>query len=206
MSCATRKRCGAARAGEAGCTWRLDGASERQAGLPSAPPNASSGQHPLPRTESIAPSPPAPFNAPHSRSQVQRELPRRLARRLLDLQLLPHIVVTNPHVTRVYHSYYHAFEVLRQLPQVSWADLAMGFAFSLRQGICGLLYLASPCILIVTPLCALQWHPHARRRWPRSLTTWPSAPCCGAWWMSTHPCWTPWLRACGKQRWGGKQS
>jgi hypothetical protein len=49
---------------------------------------------------------------------VQRELPRRLARRLLDLQLLPHIVVTNPHVTRVYHAYYHAFETLRQLPPV----------------------------------------------------------------------------------------
>lgn len=51
--------------------------------------------------------------------EVQRELPRRLARRLLDLQLLPHIVVTNPHITRVYHAYYHAFEVLRQLPPVS---------------------------------------------------------------------------------------
>lgn len=50
---------------------------------------------------------------------MQRELPRRLARRLLDLQLLPHIVVTNPHVTRVYHAYYHAFETLRQLPPVS---------------------------------------------------------------------------------------
>lgn len=52
---------------------------------------------------------------------MQRELPRRLARRLLDLQLLPHIVVTNPHVTRVYHAYYHAFETLRQLPPVSVA-------------------------------------------------------------------------------------
>eukprot|EP00955_Chlamydomonas_euryale_P073301 361689-Chlamydomonas_euryale.AAC.22 len=33
-----------------------------------------------------------------SARHVQRELPKRLARRLLDLQLLPHLVVTNPHI------------------------------------------------------------------------------------------------------------
>eukprot|EP00873_Tetraselmis_striata_P016162 jgi/Tetstr1/436426/TSEL_025256.t1 len=44
---------------------------------------------------------------------VQRELPRRLARRLMDLQLLPYIVVTNPHIRRVYDAYYHAFQTLR---------------------------------------------------------------------------------------------
>jgi hypothetical protein len=63
-------------------------------------------------------SPPHTTHLPPPLRQVQRELPRRLARRLFDLQLLPHIVVTNPHVTRVYHAYYHAFEVLRQLPPV----------------------------------------------------------------------------------------
>ena len=42
------------------------------------------------------------------------ELPKRLARRLLDLQLLPYIVVTNPHIAQVYHAYRHAFDTLRQ--------------------------------------------------------------------------------------------
>lgn len=41
------------------------------------------------------------------------ELPKRLARRLLDLQLLPYIVVTNPHIEKVYKAYYHAFNVLK---------------------------------------------------------------------------------------------
>lgn len=48
-----------------------------------------------------------------SARMCQRELPKRLARRLLDLQLLPHIVVTNPHINRVYKAYHHAFETLR---------------------------------------------------------------------------------------------
>lgn len=59
-----------------------------------------------------------PNHAIDSAQYVQRELPKRLARRLLDLQLLPYIVVSNPHIKRVYHAYYHAFETLRQLPQV----------------------------------------------------------------------------------------
>lgn len=41
------------------------------------------------------------------------ELPKRLARRLMDLQLLPHIVVTNPFINQVYRAYYHAFNTLR---------------------------------------------------------------------------------------------
>lgn len=54
---------------------------------------------------------------------VQEELPKRLARRLLDLQLLPHLVVTNPHIQRVYMGYFHAFETLRAArPVTSLAD------------------------------------------------------------------------------------
>lgn len=30
------------------------------------------------------------------------QLPKRLARRLMDLQFLPHILVKNPHIKRVY--------------------------------------------------------------------------------------------------------
>ncbi|KAF6261335.1 alpha-ketoacid dehydrogenase kinase [Scenedesmus sp. NREL 46B-D3] len=56
---------------------------------------------------------------------VQQELPKRLARRLLDLQLLPHLVVSNPHIKRVYNAYFHAFETLRAYPPVkSVADNA----------------------------------------------------------------------------------
>ena len=51
----------------------------------------------------------------------QAELPKRLARRLLDLQLLPHLVVANPHIGRVYSSYYHAFNTLRAAPPVTTA-------------------------------------------------------------------------------------
>ena len=46
------------------------------------------------------------------------QLPKRLARRLMDLQFLPHIVVTNPHIRRVYNAYHHAFDTLRQMPEV----------------------------------------------------------------------------------------
>jgi signal transduction histidine kinase len=38
------------------------------------------------------------------------------ARRLLDLQLLPFIVVTNPHIKKVYEAYWHAFNTLRLAP------------------------------------------------------------------------------------------
>jgi len=38
-----------------------------------------------------------------SARHIHSQLPRRLARRLVDLQLLPHVVVSNPHIQRVYH-------------------------------------------------------------------------------------------------------
>lgn len=58
-----------------------------------------------------------------SARHCQRELPKRLARRLLDLQLLPFIVVANPHIQRVYHAYYHAFDTLRSTrPAASLRD------------------------------------------------------------------------------------
>eukprot|EP00897_Mesotaenium_endlicherianum_P004541 jgi/Mesen1/4114/ME000216S03372 len=50
---------------------------------------------------------------------VHRELPVRLARRLLDLQALPYIVVTNPHIKRVYDAYRRAFDLLRAFPPVA---------------------------------------------------------------------------------------
>ncbi|RMZ55502.1 hypothetical protein APUTEX25_000085, partial [Auxenochlorella protothecoides] len=50
---------------------------------------------------------------------VQEELPKRLARRLLDLQLLPHLVVTNPHIHRVYTAYFHTLQTLLAVPPVT---------------------------------------------------------------------------------------
>lgn len=68
-----------------------------------------------------------------SARHAQRELPKRLARRLLDLQLLPFIVVTNPHIKKVYQSYYTAFETLRQLPPVSSLEENANFTALLRK-------------------------------------------------------------------------
>lgn len=46
------------------------------------------------------------------------QLPKRLARRLMDLQLLPHIVVMNPHIRMVYKNLHDSFQTLRALPPV----------------------------------------------------------------------------------------
>lgn len=64
---------------------------------------------------------------------VQRELPKRLARRLLDLQLLPYIVVANPHIRKVYNAYLSAFGLLRGLPQISTMEENTEFALLLRR-------------------------------------------------------------------------
>lgn len=57
----------------------------------------------------------------------------RLARRLLDLQLLPHLVVTNPHIKRVYNAYYHAFDTLRQTAEVKSMSDNVAFCTLLRR-------------------------------------------------------------------------
>ncbi|KAG2488120.1 hypothetical protein HYH03_013268 [Edaphochlamys debaryana] len=64
---------------------------------------------------------------------VQRELPKRLARRLLDLQLLPYIVVTNPHIKKVYNQYYVSFETLRRVPPIRTLEDNQEFSQLLRQ-------------------------------------------------------------------------
>jgi len=38
----------------------------------------------------------------------------RLAHRIRDMQTLPYVVVTNPHMSQVYELYYKAFESLRR--------------------------------------------------------------------------------------------
>mmetsp|Transcript_19272 Transcript_19272/g.34834 ORF Transcript_19272/g.34834 Transcript_19272/m.34834 type:complete len:588 (-) Transcript_19272:185-1948(-) len=68
-----------------------------------------------------------------SAKYVHRELPIRLARRLLDLQLLPYIVVTNPHIKRVYNQYYVSFETLRRFPAIKDKQGNQEFTQLLRQ-------------------------------------------------------------------------
>lgn len=61
------------------------------------------------------------------------QLPRRLARRLLDLQSLPHIVVTNPYITQVYKAYHRAFRILNGLPPISSLEDNRNFTTLLEQ-------------------------------------------------------------------------
>eukprot|EP00878_Enallax_costatus_P015017 GHUV01015724.1.p1 GENE.GHUV01015724.1~~GHUV01015724.1.p1 ORF type:complete len:495 (+),score=95.37 GHUV01015724.1:1927-3411(+) len=74
-----------------------------------------------------------PTKVIQSANFVHRELPKRLARRLLDLQLLPHLVVTNPHIKRVYNAYYHAFDTLRATPEVKTMSDNVAFCTLLRR-------------------------------------------------------------------------
>lgn len=49
---------------------------------------------------------------------VHRELPIRLARRLMDLHQLPYVVVTNPHIMSVYSYYLSSFRTLNSFPEL----------------------------------------------------------------------------------------
>ncbi len=42
----------------------------------------------------------------------------RLAHRIRDMQTLPYVVVTNPHISQVYELYYKAFESLRRVRDI----------------------------------------------------------------------------------------
>lgn len=42
----------------------------------------------------------------------------RLAHRIRDMQTLPYVVVTNPHISAVYELYYKAFESLRRVREI----------------------------------------------------------------------------------------
>ncbi|KAI4242882.1 MAG: hypothetical protein L6R40_003755 [Gallowayella cf. fulva] len=57
-----------------------------------------------------------------SANYVRTELPTRLAHRLRDMQTLPYVVVTNPHMSHVYELYYKAFETLRKVREISTVD------------------------------------------------------------------------------------
>lgn len=54
-----------------------------------------------------------------SANYVRNELPTRIAHRLREMQSLPYVVVTNPHLSYVYELYYQSFENFRKLPVVN---------------------------------------------------------------------------------------
>ncbi|ODM20911.1 hypothetical protein SI65_03964 [Aspergillus cristatus] len=53
-----------------------------------------------------------------SGNYVRTELPTRIAHRLRDIQQLPYVVVSNPHLSLVYELYYKAFERFRAIPEI----------------------------------------------------------------------------------------
>ncbi|RAL66438.1 hypothetical protein DID88_006129 [Monilinia fructigena] len=53
-----------------------------------------------------------------SANYVRTELPTRLAHRIRDMQTLPYVVVTNPHMSQVYELYYKAFENFRRVHEI----------------------------------------------------------------------------------------
>lgn len=46
----------------------------------------------------------------------------RIAHRLRDIQQLPYVVVSNPHLSLVYELYYKAFERFRVIPEIRSLD------------------------------------------------------------------------------------
>ncbi|KAI3318162.1 alpha-ketoacid dehydrogenase kinase [Xylariaceae sp. AK1471] len=53
-----------------------------------------------------------------SANYVRSELPTRIAHRIRDMQRLPYVVVTNPHISDVYELYYTAFDTFRRVKEI----------------------------------------------------------------------------------------
>ncbi|KAI1205934.1 alpha-ketoacid dehydrogenase kinase [Annulohypoxylon truncatum] len=53
-----------------------------------------------------------------SANYVRTELPTRIAHRIRDMQRLPYVVVTNPHISDVYELYYTAFDSFRRIKEI----------------------------------------------------------------------------------------
>ncbi|AEO63312.1 uncharacterized protein THITE_2108382 [Thermothielavioides terrestris NRRL 8126] len=53
-----------------------------------------------------------------SANYVRTELPTRIAHRIRDMQQLPYVVVTNPHLNEVYDLYYTAFDTFRKVKDI----------------------------------------------------------------------------------------
>ncbi|KAK3902839.1 branched-chain alpha-ketoacid dehydrogenase [Staphylotrichum tortipilum] len=57
-----------------------------------------------------------------SANYVRTELPTRIAHRIRDMQQLPYVVVTNPHINEVYDLYYSAFDTFRKVKEIKTLD------------------------------------------------------------------------------------
>ena len=57
-----------------------------------------------------------------SANYVRTELPTRIAHRLRDMQRLPYVVVSNPHIRDVYELYYDAFDLFRRIREIKSLD------------------------------------------------------------------------------------
>ncbi|KAK2023974.1 alpha-ketoacid dehydrogenase kinase [Colletotrichum zoysiae] len=53
-----------------------------------------------------------------SANYVRTELPTRIAHRIRDMQQLPYVVVTNPHIKEVYELYNNAFDTFRKVKEI----------------------------------------------------------------------------------------
>ncbi|KAK0546546.1 putative protein kinase [Tilletia horrida] len=63
---------------------------------------------------------------------VRKELPIRIAHRLRDLQALPFVVMSNPHLESVYRKYFSAFDTLRKIPPIRTMEDNERFVEQLR--------------------------------------------------------------------------
>ncbi|CAG8973164.1 hypothetical protein HYALB_00008756 [Hymenoscyphus albidus] len=70
-----------------------------------------------------------------SANYVRTELPTRLAHRIRDMQTLPYVVVTNPHISQVYELYYKAFEGLRKIPEIKTLEDNKKFCEKIAQNL-----------------------------------------------------------------------
>lgn len=57
-----------------------------------------------------------------SANYVRTELPTRIAHRIRDMQRLPYVVVTNPHISDVYELYYTAFDSFRRIKEIKTSE------------------------------------------------------------------------------------
>lgn len=55
-------------------------------------------------------------------ASLSADLKHRLAHRLRDMQKLPYVVVTNPHLSLVYELYYKSFESFRRVEEIKTVE------------------------------------------------------------------------------------
>ncbi|TGZ79486.1 alpha-ketoacid dehydrogenase kinase [Ascodesmis nigricans] len=70
-----------------------------------------------------------------SANYVRTELPTRIAHRIRDMEKLPYVVITNPHLSYVYDMYYEAFDTLRKIPNVKTMEDNIMFCEIVREAL-----------------------------------------------------------------------